>query len=355
MMRIKQILLVFAVLAFSSVLYAQGQAQPAQHQAAVPAPLTEKELTKEIKSAAPETVINDVKQRGVDFEMTPEIEKKLHKAKATDEIIAAVRQEGPKARAQMAKMNISGHAGGPTVPKEQIDAFSAIKGELDPDKIIALVDDFAKKYPDSSLLTYVYAFGADGYQQKGNLDKIIEYSDKALKLKPDNLLCLLLKLEVMPQPQYLNKHEADRDKILEESQAEAAQALKLIPQIPKQTSETDENYQKRLSQASANVHSALGMVHLDLATASLGGADKSELAKAEQEYKASVMSDHPDARDYYRLGEACSMEGKLDDALQAFTKAGQLGQGTMLQAYADQKVKDLKKLKAQTPAAPQPK
>lgn len=353
MMRIKQILMVFAVLALSSVLYAQGQAQPAQHQAA--APLTEKELTKEIKSAAPETVISDVKQRGVDFEMTPEIEKKLHKAKATDEVIAAVQQEGPKARAQMAKMNIGGHPAGPVVPKEQADAFNAIRGELDPDKIIALTDDFAKKYPDSIMLTYVYAFEADGYQQKGNLDKIVEYSDKALKLKSDNLLCLLLKLEVIPQPQYLSKHEADRDKILEESQAEAAQALKLIPQIPKGAGETDENYQKRISQASANVHSALGMVHLDLATASLGGADKAELAKAEQEYKASVASAHPDARDYYRLGEACSMEGKLDDALQAFTKASQVGQGTMIQAYADQKVKDLTKAKARTPAAPQPK
>ena len=60
--------------------------------------MTEKEVTKEIKSAPAETVIKDVKERGVDFDMTPDIEKKLRKAKATDEVVEAVRQcgaEGP--------------------------------------------------------------------------------------------------------------------------------------------------------------------------------------------------------------------------------------------------------------------
>jgi hypothetical protein len=348
-MRIKQTFLVLAVLALSSVLCAQGQVQQAQQPAA---PLTEKELIKELKGAAPETVINDVKQRGVDFEVTPEVEKKLHKAKATAALIGVVRQGGPKARAQMARMTLGGQPVGQTVPKEQADAFTAIRAEQNPDKNIALVDDFAKKYPDSPLLTYVYAFGASSYQQKGDLEKIVEYSNKALKLKSDNLLCVLLKLEVLPQPQYLGKHEADREKILQETQDDAAQALKLIPQIPKQPNETDADYQKRLTLPAATVHSALGMVHLDLATASLGGADKAELAKAESEYKAAVETEHPDARDYYRLGESCSMQGKLDDAIQAFSKASQLGQGTMIQTYADQKVTDLKKAKAQTSAAP---
>ena len=54
----------------------------------------------------------------------------------------------------------AGQAGTLDIPKEQLRAFDAIKGELDPDKAIALVGDFAGKYPESPLLSYVYSYGA---------------------------------------------------------------------------------------------------------------------------------------------------------------------------------------------------
>ena len=70
------------------------------------------------------------------------------------------------------------------------------------------------------------------------------------------------------------------------------------------------------------------MIHLDRAQLGLMGLDKGELAKAEQEYKLAVSTtDHPDPSDYYRMGEACRLQGKLDDAIAAFTKASELGQG----------------------------
>jgi tetratricopeptide (TPR) repeat protein len=319
--------------------------------------MTEKEVTKEIKSGPPETVIKDVKQRGVDFDMTPDMEKKLRKAKATDEVIEAVRQAGPKVRAQMARMVLGAGPGGvQDIPKEQAQGYDVIKSELDPDKAIALVEDFAKKYPNSPLLTYVYSFGANAYQEKGDVEKVIELTDKSLKLKSDNIMSLVLSIGMLPQPQYLNKHEADREKILQEAQSEADRALQLISQIPKQANETDADHQKRLSDAASQVHGSLGMVHLELASGSLSGPDKAELAKAEQEYQTAVTTTaRPDPRDYFRMGEAYAMDGKLDDAIQAFTKASELGQGTMIKAYADQRIEEMKKRKAQGSAAPNPK
>ena len=387
-MRIKRILWVLAAFAFTSLLYAQvrGQAptpptqsqtqsqtsemtkaqMQAQNQAQTgekgksqaqgPVPMTEKEVTKEIKSAPAETVIKDVKERGVDFDMTPDIEKKLRKAKATDEVVEAVRHAGPKVRAQMAKMIMGpGQAGTLDIPKEQVQAFDAIKSELDPDKAIALVEDFAKKYPDSPLLPYVYSFGANGYQQKGDVDKVVEYTGKGLKLKPDNLTCLIMRVGMLPQPQYLNNHPADRDKILQEAESEANRALQLISQIPKQPNEADADYQKRLDQTTSHVHGSLGMVHLDLASEALAGPDKDELAKAEQEFKTAVTTtDRPYPGDYYCMGEAYKLDGKLDDAIEAFTKASEVGQGTMIKAYADRQVEEMKKRKAQGSAAPKP-
>ena len=193
-----------------------------------------------------------------------------------------------------------------------------------------------RSIPNSLLLSYVYSFGANAYQQKGDVEKVVEYTDKSLKLKPDNLMSLILSVGMLPQPQYLNNHPADRDKILQEAESEANRALQLIPQIPKQPNEADADYQKRLAGVASEVHGPLGMVHLELASEALAGPDKAELAKAEQEFKTAVSTTaHPDPRDYYRMGEAYGLDGKLDDAIQAFTKAGEVGQGTLIKTYAD--------------------
>jgi tetratricopeptide (TPR) repeat protein len=341
-------------------MQAQSQAQTGakkKGQAQGPVPMSEKEVTKEIKSAPAETVIKDVKERGVDFDMTPSIEKKLRKAKATNEVIEAVRKAGPTVRANMQKLMLGpGEGGAQAVPKEQVQAFDAMRGELDPDKAVALAEDFTKKYPDSPLLPYAYFFAANGYQQKGDVEKVVEYTGKGLKLKPNNLACLIMRVGILPQPQYLNNHAAERDKILQEAESEANRALGLISQIPKQPNEADADYQKRLAYNAAEIHGSLGMVHLELALESLVGPDKAELAKAEQEFKTAVTTtDRPEAQDYFRMGEAYGMDGKLDDAIQAFGKASQLGQGTLIKTYADQRLEEMKKRKAQGSAAPNPK
>ena len=379
-MKIKRTLWVLAAFVLASLLYAQrGQmpgaptqsqtpaqaqmssqaqtGQKAKSQEQGPVQMTEKEVIKEIKSSPPETVISDVKQRGVDFDMTPEIEKKLRKANAPDAVIEAVRQAGPKARAQLAKQVIGpGQIPAQNIPKEQSQGYEAIRGELDPDKTIALVEDFAKKYPDSPYLSYVYSFGANAYQQKGDADKVIELCEESLKLKSDNLMSLVMMVGLLPQPQYLNKHEADRDKILQKAESEGNRALQLISQIPKPPNASDADHQKQLAGVASQVHAALGMVHLERALESLAGPDKAELGKAEQEFTTAVTAtDRPDAQDYYRLGEAYTMDGKLDDAIQAFTNASQAGQGTMLKAYADQRLEELKKRKARSSATPNPK
>jgi hypothetical protein len=387
-MKINRILWVLVVFVFASALYAQmtpsqtgGTTQQVQQQPRVPGtdtttqlqreqleklaknvpqgphPLTEKEVTKEIKKSPAETVIKDVNTLGVAFDLTPEIEKRLRKTKATNEMVEVIRRAGPTARETMAKLNMGpGTAGIQAIPKEQAEAFDQIKGELDPDKTIAMVDDFAKKYPDSIVISYVYAIGANAYQQKTDVEKVVEYADKSLKLKPDNLLSLILSVEVLPLPQYINKHPADRDKILQQAQSEANQALELIPKIPKLANEADADYQKRQAGIASDVHAGLGMTHLELAGETLAGPDKAELAKAEQEFTTAVKTTgHPDPRVYYRMGEAYGLDGKLDDAIQAFTKAGELGRGTVIKSYADDRIAQLQKMKAQGSTASNPK
>ncbi len=88
---------------------------------------------------------------------------------------------------------------------------------------------------------------------------------------------------------------------------------------------------------------------------SLTGADPEELAKAEKEYQAAVsITKNIDPADYFRLGEVKEKVGKVDDAVGAFTKAGELDQTGQIKALADQAVERLKKKKGETkpPAKP---
>ena len=243
----------------------------------------------------------------------------------------------------------------PQPTKQEVDDWNALREEastgLDFDRVIQLADDFEKKYPNSQMLTYVDMFAASAYQQKSDIDKSILYGEKSLKLKPDNLMTLIILADLLPTPQATKGNPADKDKKLSEAETYANRALQLITQMPKQPNETDDQLKKRKDALSADLHSALGMVHLQRSAEGLTGTDKDELAKAEQEYKLATATDKPSAQDFYRLGEAYESDGKIDEAIDAFGKASQAGQGGPIQAYADKKIQDLKKQKPQ-PAPP---
>jgi len=220
----------------------------------------------------------------------------------------------------------------------QAQAFQEIQSELDPDKQIQLVNDFEKKYPDSKGLPFAYLVAADAYRQKGEVERVVEYGEKSIKLKDDNPVALLLVASVLPEPQSLRGNDLDKEKKLSEAEEYANRAIKLIDQIPKLANLTDEQFQKSKSQLGSWAHSSLG-------------SDPEELVKAEKEYQAAVtMTDRPNPGDYFRMAEAFRSEGKTDEAIEAFSKASQLDQGGGIKALADKAIEELKKKK--TPEKP---
>jgi tetratricopeptide (TPR) repeat protein len=239
---------------------------------------------------------------------------------------------------------------GPQVSPQQAKDAQAIQNELDPDKQLQMVNDFATKYPDSPYLSDMYFFAAYAAQQKGDVPKILDYGEKSLKAKNDNMRTLLLMASILPRPQVAQG--ADAEKRLSEAEADANKVLQMIPQLPKPPNQTDDQFQQAKNAVGAEAHAALGMVHLQRSSQALTGPDIEELSKAEKEYKAAVSVPNPNPEDYFRLGEAYRNQNKTDEAIEAFTKASQLSQGTPLQTYADQQLKAMKEKKAQTPAAP---
>jgi tetratricopeptide (TPR) repeat protein len=319
-------------------------AQQIQIQPSTPAgpPLTEKEVIKGLKAKSND-IIPQITEKGVDFEVTPEIEKQLRKAKADDAVMDLIRKATPSARAAAAKE--ANAKPGIKVTAEEYQAYKAVASELDPDKDLALVNDFATKYPNSSLLSFVYTFASNAYQQKQDVDDMVVYARKSVTLNPQNMAALITLASTLPLPQYLKNHEQDKDKVLTDAENDANSAMKLLDTIPRMQNESDDSYAARKKQLKSELYSSIAMVHLQRSEMGLMGPDKDELAKAEQNYNEAISgADKPNAQDYFRLGEAYRMDGKIDDAIQAFTKAGEMND--QIKAFSDKQIADLQKAKA---------
>jgi tetratricopeptide (TPR) repeat protein len=313
-------------------------------------PLTQKEVLDLVKAKGTQAAALEINQRGVDFEMTPDIEKKLRKAKADDAFVEMVKNASPQARAARATQG-----GGSVASAAETQAFRNIQNELVPDRTLEMVEEFAKTYPQSPYLSYAYMFGATAWQNKGDASQVLAYLDKSLEANPDNILSLVMKAGILPAPQMLKGGDDVKTKRLADADAAATRALTLIDQIPRNPGETDEMLAKRKAMLGAGAHAALGLVHLQRAWMGLEGPDKDELAKAEQEYRTAVTSvDNPAPEDYYRLGETLNIENKVPQALAAFMKAAELSVGLPLKAYADQRIEELKKKFPQVQPAEQP-
>jgi len=352
-MKIKSAFILGPAWLLATTLFGQVVGAPTMGTTA-PTPMTEKEVITELKKDGPDQLLKDLSRRGVDFESDDDTVKRLKKAKASDEVIKAVKNAGPKERAAAAQAAVVA-SGGVVVPPEESAAFDPIKTELDPDKAIAMAESFAQKYPKSPLLTYAYAFEANAYQQKQDVSKIVEFGEKSLELKKDNLMSLMLVAYAVPTPQFVHLHQGDEESQLTKAEQCAQDAIQAVNLLSKPPTESDADFAARKANYVADLHADLGLIHLDRAQLGLMGLDQEELSKAEKEYRLAVTGiDHPDPSAYFRLGESCRLQNKLDDAIAAFTKADQLWQDPRMKKFAEDQIDMVKKMKAAAPAPAKP-
>jgi hypothetical protein len=77
--------------------------------------------------------------------------------------------------------------GGAAAPQQkytvaEYNAYTAAANEKNPQAQLKLLDDFVAKYPNSSLLNYVYPLYYQNYAAQKNFPKVMEYADKELAL-----------------------------------------------------------------------------------------------------------------------------------------------------------------------------
>jgi len=228
----------------------------------------------------------------------------------------------------------------PAYTLAEYNVYQAAVAEKDPANKIKLLDDFVSKYPNSTLLNYVYQLYSQGYGAQKNYLKVIEYSDKlaALGDKVDaGTRFTAYYTHVAAYSGLLTDQPktAGADAALAKAAEDAAAAaLKVLPDVKKPDTTADDAWTKQITQFK---------VFLEGVAAQAATVAK-DCANAVTDYKAVLAINPDDAISNYRLGLAymCVTPPQQMDAFWSIARAVTAKSATQAQSA---KVKDyLRKL-----------
>lgn len=170
------------------------------------------------------------------------------------------------AAAQDAQQSQANQAAPYTMP--EYNAYQAAANEKDAKQRIKLLDDFVAKFPNSSLLNYVYQAYWDAYGQLRNYPKVIEYTEKFLamgeKNPVPNRLTATYQHSVALEPGY-NPKDPNAKEYLTKGRDTAQLGLKLLDQFQKPANMTDQQFTDTVKKpVTATLQGAIGFADLQL-------------------------------------------------------------------------------------------
>jgi len=185
-----------------------------------------------------------------------------------------------------------------TIP--EYNAYQAANAEKDPAAKIKLLDDFVAKFPNSTLLQYVYLQYYQTYQAMKNYAKAIEYADKLValgdKADPTQVLTALQARVQAFSAMRMSPTAPDANDQLTKQRDAALQGAKLLEAFPKPASvkASDEDFAKQKKPGIAFFDSSAGAAALQL----------KDYPGAVSAFKAALANDPGNAVSSYQLGLA---------------------------------------------------
>src|ERR1700730_18058707 len=233
-------------------------------------------------------------------------------------------------------------ASAPKYTMAEYNAYQACAAEKVPATLLKCLDDFVSKYPNSTLLNYVYPLYYQAYSAQKNYAKMMDSADKlaALGEKVDPLTRfnayyshVAAYSAMITDPAQANTGAKDVAQA-KAAQEAAAAALKLLADVKKPDNVADDAWAKQLTQFKM----FLNGVAAQAATVT------KDCTSAVDEYKAVLALNPDDAISSYRLGLAymCLNPPQQMDAFWSIARAVTAKSATQAQSA---KVKDyLRKL-----------
>jgi tetratricopeptide (TPR) repeat protein len=176
-------------------------------------------------------------------------------------------------------------------------------------------DDFAAKYPDSELKSFLYSKAMHEYQNENNPAKMLSVGEKVLQLDPDNSIALVLTATVLADS--LGDADIDRQAKIARVRKNASHALDTVDSgfVPPANA-TPEQVTAYKSTLQSMAHSALGIVALKTAD--------DVAAEKELKLSADLNQSQPDPYIWYHLALAQDHQKKYSEALASINRALQV-------------------------------
>jgi len=162
------------------------------------------------------------------------------------------------------------------------------------------------------------------YQQLNDAPKMLEWGEKALGFKPDDVNTLLMLSNVMAERPPTN--DAEKTKQMKRAEELANQALEVLPTFLSSPDAANLPPQGK-ADMTAQAHYTLGLIYLH----------QKKLGPSEQEFLTALKSKPNDPITYYRLGIAYVQDMKNDQAMEA------LGKSVFLKGVSEQGARDILK------------
>ena len=183
----------------------------------------------------------------------------------------------------------------------EYNAFQTANSEKDPQARLKLLDDFVAKWPNSTLMQYVYTLYYQTYNQLKNYPKVIEYADKLVamgdKIPVDaRLQAIQARVSVFSAIYPTIAKSPDIQQQLTKERDAALEGARLLDQFQKPANATmsDDDFKKQKMPGLAFFYAAAGFADLQL----------KDFAGAVQAFKNALTNKPDDAVSAYRLGLA---------------------------------------------------
>jgi len=162
------------------------------------------------------------------------------------------------------------------------------------------------------------------YQQVNDAARMLEWGEKALGFKPDDINTLVMLSNVMAERPPAN--DAEKTKQMKRAEELANQALEALPGFLSSPEATNLPASAK-ADLTSQMHYTLGLIYLH----------QKKLGPAQQELLTAVKSKPNDPITYYRLGIAYVQDMKNDQAMEA------LGKSVFLKGVSEEGARDILK------------
>lgn len=211
--------------------------------------------------------------------------------------------------------------------QEELDSWNALDKATELKEKETLAKQFLTDYPDSGLTPYVHYTLATSYRRANQNERFVEAAEKAL---------LELSLpEVSSDLAFLYAETGRGDKAVER----ARQTLDALARMDGSNNTVNADWAKACHRARANAAYALGRVELDHSMSLEGEEARNSLSKAAEYLEESIREDPENPYPAFRLGQALTNLGRLDDAIASYARAASVG--GVIEPFARQKLAEV--------------